>query len=92
MVAEGSRVRPLAPYPYQTDGFFCSWHKRRLKGGHVRSARAFQKSTCSAIAKASSTSMPRYLTVLSILVGPNKSWSALRFPKFENVSSILRKF
>ena len=25
--AEGSRVRPLAPYPYQTDGFFCPWHK-----------------------------------------------------------------
>src|SRR5262245_1209985 len=41
---------------------------------HVRSAPVLQTSTCSAIAKASSTSMPRYLTVLSILVWPSRSW------------------
>jgi hypothetical protein len=38
---------------------------------HVSSARVFQTSTCSAMARASSTSMPRYLTVLLILVGPS---------------------
>jgi hypothetical protein len=70
MVGDGSGMRPPTPYPYQTDGFFCSWHKTavRRRAEYVRSARVFQKSTCSAIAKASSTSMPRYLTVLSILV------------------------
>ena len=47
---------------------------------HVCSARVFQTSTCSAIARASSTSMPRYLTVLSILVWPSKSWTARRLP------------
>src|SRR5580704_12603844 len=52
----------------------------RGRAEHVRSARVFQTSTCSAIAKASSTSMPGYLTVLSILVCPSKSWTALRFP------------
>ena len=34
----------------------------------VRSARSFQTSTCYAMARASSTSIPRYLTVLSILL------------------------
>ena len=33
---------------------------------HVRSARVFQTSTCSAIARASSTSMPRYLVDLGM--------------------------
>jgi hypothetical protein len=37
---------------------------------NVRSARVFQTSICSAIAMASSTSMPRYRTVLSIFVWP----------------------
>jgi hypothetical protein len=37
------------------------WHKPAVRGWaeHVRSARVFQTSTCSAIARASSTSMPR---------------------------------
>src|ERR1700738_2225595 len=58
------------------------WHKPAVGGRaeHVRSAQVFQTSTCSAIAKASSTSMPRYLTVLSILVCPSRSWTALRLP------------
>jgi acetyl esterase/lipase len=58
------------------------WHKPAVRGWaeHVRSARVFQTSTCSAIARASSTSMPRYRTVLSILVCPSKSWTALRLP------------
>jgi hypothetical protein len=38
-----------------------------------------QTSTCSAIARASSTSMPRYLTVLSILVWPSRSCTARKF-------------
>ena len=51
------------------------WHTQAVGGRaeHVCSARVFQTSTCSAIARASSTSMPRYLTVLSILVCPSKS-------------------
>ena len=52
----------------------------RGQAEYVRSARVFQTSTCSAIARASSSSMPRYLTVLSILVCPSKSWTALRLP------------
>src|SRR5258706_4907275 len=61
---------------------FSVWHKAAVGGWaeHVCSARVFQTSTCSAIAKASSTSIPRYLTVLSILVWPSKSWTALRLP------------
>src|SRR5258708_1948302 len=52
---------------------FVRWHKPAVRGRaeHVRSARVFQTSTCSAIAKASSTSIPRYRTVLSILVCPS---------------------
>ena len=38
----------------------------------VRSARVLQTSTCSAIESASSASIPRYLTVLSILVWPSQ--------------------
>ncbi len=45
---------------------------------HACSARAIQTSTCSAIARASSTSMPRYLTVLSIFVFPSRTWTTLR--------------
>ena len=43
-----------------------SWYQPAVRGWgeHVRSARVFRTSTCSAIAKASSTSMPRYRTVL----------------------------
>src|SRR5262249_48007339 len=40
---------------------------------HVRSALTIQTSTCSAIASASSTSMPRYRTVLSNLL-PARAW------------------
>src|SRR5262252_7667846 len=36
-------------------------------------------SVCSAISKASSTSMPRYLTVLSSLLCPSSSWTTRRF-------------
>ena len=44
------------------------------------SARLDHRSTCSAMARASSTSMPRYRTVLSILVWPSKSCTARRLP------------
>jgi len=40
----------------------------------------FQTSTCSAIASASSTSIPRYLTVLSTLGWPSSNWTARRLP------------
>jgi hypothetical protein len=58
------------------------WHEAADSGWaeHVRSARVFQTSTCSAIERASSTSMPRYLTVLSILVWPSKSCTARKLP------------
>lgn len=46
----------------------------------VCSAQVFQTSTCTAIARASSTSIPRYLTVLSIFVCPRSSCTARRFP------------
>ena len=41
-----------------------------------------QRSICSAIFKASSTSIPRYRTVLSNLVCPRRSWTARRLPVF----------
>ncbi len=40
---------------------------------HVRSAPVIQMSTCSAISSASSISIPRYLTVLSIFVCPSSN-------------------
>src|SRR5262249_23201653 len=46
----------------------------------VRSARVVQTSTFSAISRASSTSTPRYRTVLSIFEWPNKSCTARRLP------------
>ena len=51
------------------------WHEAALEGWaeRVRSAQVVQTSTCSAIASASSTSIPRYLTVLSIFVWPSRS-------------------
>jgi hypothetical protein len=61
---------------------FRNWHKAAVGGWseRVRSVQAFQTPTCSAIAKASSTSVPRYRSVLSILVWPSKSWVALKLP------------
>jgi hypothetical protein len=51
-----------------------------VRAERTRSAQVGQRSTCSAIERASSTSMPRYLTVLSILVWPSNSCTALRLP------------
>jgi hypothetical protein len=68
MIEIASNV-PFWPEPAEVD-----WAE------HVRSARVFQTSTCSAIESASSTSMPRYLTVLSILVWPSKTCTARRLP------------
>ena len=51
--------------------------------GHVRNRMdcvSDQISIFSAISIASSTSMPRYLTVLSIFECPSKSWTARRLP------------
>ena len=45
----------------------------QVRAERVGSARVVQTSTCSAMARASSTSMPKYLTVLSIFVCPSKS-------------------
>jgi hypothetical protein len=47
---------------------FRPWHEaaERRRGENVRSARVIQTSICSTIAMVSSTSMPRYLTVLSM--------------------------
>lgn len=43
---------------------------------------SFQISMASAIARASSSSTPRYRTVLSILVCPSRSWTARKLPVF----------
>jgi hypothetical protein len=50
------------------------WHEGELKEGQsqVGFAPVVQTSTCSAMARASSTSMPRYLTMLSIFVCPKQ--------------------
>jgi hypothetical protein len=45
---------------------------------HARQAARREMSTCSAIARASSTSMLRYLTVPSIIVWPSRSCTACR--------------
>ena len=47
---------------------------------NARSQSRIQISVPSAKVKASSTSTPRYLTVLSIFVWPSKIWTARRFP------------
>jgi hypothetical protein len=47
---------------------------------HFRSAHQVQTPTCSAIASASSTSIPRYRTVLSIFVCPRRSCTARKLP------------
>jgi hypothetical protein len=60
----------------------CFWPLAdHLKGAErVRSTPEVQTSTCSAIAIASSTSTPRYRTVPSILVWPNRScWARAAF-------------
>ncbi len=41
-----------------------------------------QRSICSEISNPSSTSMPRYLTVLSSFPWPSRSWQGRRFPVF----------
>src|SRR5450631_4356629 len=46
---------------------------RMERAEHVCSARVVQTSTCSAMERASSTSMPRYLTVLSIFLSPARA-------------------
>ena len=60
---------------HPTEDNVCCWHETAVenRAEHVCSARVLQTSTCSAIARASSTSMPRYLTVLSIFVCPRRS-------------------
>jgi len=54
----------------------------KLKAGQSQFgfAPVVQTSTCSAMARASSTSIPRYLTVLSIFVCPNNSCTARKLP------------
>jgi hypothetical protein len=58
------------------------WHSGDDEEGAkpVGFAPVVQTSTCSAMARASSTSMPRYLTVLSIFVCPNSSCTARKLP------------
>ena len=53
------------------------WHEGEAEEGlsQFGFAPIVQTSACSAMAKASSTSMPRYLTVLSIFVCPNE-WAS----------------
>src|SRR5262249_11917006 len=73
-------LSPLAPRSGLERSDFVRWHDRDGQGGAklVCFAPAIRTSTCSAIARATSTSIPRYLTVLSILVCPNSSCTARR--------------
>src|SRR5258708_36189594 len=63
-----ARVRDDSENRFQSPGRVRSWPTAADvdRAEDVRSARVLQTSICSAIARASSTSMPRYLTVLSI--------------------------
>lgn len=54
--------------------------RRMTVGRAFRPCPSFQTSICSAMAKASSTSKPRYRTMLSTLVRPSSNCTALRFP------------
>ena len=58
----------------------CVGWGRGIRAERNRSARVDQRSTCSAMVRASSTSMPRYLTVLSILAWPSDSCTSRRLP------------
>ena len=59
-------------------------HKAAIEGGYpctgaCRSHRSIQISVCSEISRASSTSIPRYLTVDSSLEWPSSNCTARRF-------------
>ena len=75
----GSRYRQTGHGRTRADVLIFSEPAGRLcdEAGAVGASR--WTSVCSAISRASSTSMPRYLTVLSILVWPSKSWTARKF-------------
>jgi hypothetical protein len=66
-------------------GFLQSNHTRLgpIRAGQRQSAAdrpmSAYTSVCSAISRASLTSIPRYRTVLSIFVWPSRSWTARRF-------------
>jgi len=51
-----------------------------MVGQSLGSAQLVHRSTCSAIASASSSSTPKYLAVLSIFVWPSRSCTARRLP------------
>ncbi len=55
-------------------------HARPVPGAACRAGRLIQSSICSEMVSASSTSTPRYWTVLSILAWPRRIWTARRFP------------
>jgi hypothetical protein len=92
----GSRNQPAERMPRRGDAtepgsrelhvavrrYVSSWHDADHRNGakHVRFAPRVQTSTCSAIASASSTSIPRYRTVLSIFRCPSSNWTARRLP------------
>jgi hypothetical protein len=69
--------------------------RAKLNGGQSQFAFApvVQTSTCSAMARASSTSMPRYRTVLSILVCPNSNCTARKLPvrRYMSVALVRRR-
>lgn len=68
-------TRPLVPSPAISPSTLAT--PRSSSGVTDR-----HRSICSDISKASSTSMPRYLTVLSSFLWPSRSWQARRFPVF----------
>lgn len=60
--------------------FACGAYRQAMASGAPPLRPRLQTSTCSDMASASSTSTPSYLTVLSILVCPSSSCTALGLP------------
>ena len=69
----------VAPVPCRRRDGLGSRYPRLLSNIGRPAIRVVQISVCSEISKASSTSMPRYLTVDSSLEWPNSSCTARRF-------------
>ena len=65
--------------PMSGCGTFCT-DRRRTRRPAICTGAAAHRSICSAIVRASSTSIPRYRTVLSNFVWPSSSGTARRFP------------
>ena len=77
------KLGPIEPFVLPDTNDSNGSNFRLWAGGRRRSvALACYSSTCSEMAKASSTSIPTYCTVLSSFWWPSRSWTARRLPVF----------